>query len=123
MALDPGTVLGVGLAVLGTVISIVIWLASTKAARITAEESSPSAYLQKVDQEAYERARRIYEAAIDQLENELNRVNNMARDLQEQVVKLNIELLNLRAKNLGVSSGLSPSPAPDTSNPIGDSGS
>ena len=123
MALDPGTVLGVGLAVLGTVISIVIWLASTKAARITAEESSPSAYLQKVDQEAYERARRIYEAAIDQLENELNRVNNMARDLQEQVVKLNIELLNLRAKNLGVSSGLSPSPAPYTSNPIGDSGS
>jgi hypothetical protein len=94
--LDPGTVLGIGLAIFGTVISIVIWIASTRATNITKSEATPSAYLRRVDDEAFDRARRIYEAAIDQLEEELRRVNGMAQELQLEVFKLSTELARIR---------------------------
>jgi len=96
--LDPGTVLGIGLAIFGTVISIVIWIASTRANNITKSEATPSAYLRRVDDEAFDRARRIYEAAIDQLEEELRRVNTLAQDLQLEVFKLNTELVRIRQR-------------------------
>jgi len=94
--LDPGTVLGIGLAIIGTVISIVIWIASTRASNITKSEATPSAYLRRIDDEAFDRAKRIYEAAIDQLEEELRRVNTMAQELQLEVFKLSTELVRIR---------------------------
>lgn len=96
--IDPGVALGSGLGVMSIVIAIVIWLASTRAARIAEVETNPSAYLKKVDEEAYERARKIYEAAIDQLEDELRRVSSQARDLQLEVQRLNLELIRVRRK-------------------------
>ena len=96
--IDPGIALGSGLGVMSIVIAIVIWLASTRAAHIAETETSPSAYLRQVDEEAYERARKIYEAAIDQLEDELRRVSNQARDLQLEVQRLNYELIRVRRK-------------------------
>lgn len=96
--IDPGVALGSGLGIMSIVIAIVIWLASTRAAHIAETEQNPSAYLRKVDEEAYDRARKIYEAAIDQLEDELTRVSNQARDLQLEVQKLNMELIRVRRK-------------------------
>lgn len=96
--IDPGVALGSGLGVMSIVIAVVIWLASTRAARIAETEATPSSYLRKVDEEAYERARRIYEAAIDQLEDELRRVSSQARDLQLEVQRLNYELIRVRRK-------------------------
>src|SRR5215467_16252685 len=92
MGLDPGTVLGVGLAVMSIAVSIAIWLGSTRAAKIKEQEENPSALIRRIDEEAYERARKIYESAIDKLEDELSRVNTMARDLQAEVYRLNREL-------------------------------
>lgn len=108
---DPGTALAVGLGIMSIVIAIVIWLASTRAAKIAEAEETPSAVLRKVDEEAYERARKIYEAAIDQLEDELSRVNTMARDLQAEVYRLNKELIRVRAR-------LRPDDQDDPSGPI-----
>jgi len=109
--IDPGTALGVGLGIMSIIIAIVIWLASTRAARVAEAEQTPSAYLRKVDEDAYERARKIYEAAIDQLEDELARVNTMARDLQAEVYRLNTELLRVRSR-------LRPEDVSDPSGPI-----
>jgi uncharacterized protein YlxW (UPF0749 family) len=96
--IDPGVALGSGLGVMSIVIAIVIWLASTHAAHVAEADSNPNAYLRKVDAEAYERARQIYEAAIDQLEDELHRLAEQARDLQLEVQRLNSELVRVRRK-------------------------
>lgn len=96
--IDPGVALGSGLGVMSIVIAIVIWLASTRAAKIAESEQNPSAYLRRVDEEAFERARKIYEAAIDQLEDELRRISGQARDLQLEVQRLNAELVRVRRK-------------------------
>lgn len=98
ITLDPGVVLGSGLAIMSIIISIVIWYVSTRAVKRGDEEETPAAYIRKVDEEAYDRARKIYEAAIDQLEDELSRVNNMARELQLEVYRLNSELVRIRRK-------------------------
>lgn len=98
LTLDPGVVLGAGLAIMSIIISIVIWYVSTRAVKRGEAEETPAAYIRQVDEEAYERARKIYEAAIDQLEDELSRVNNMARELQLEVFRLNSELVRIRRK-------------------------
>ena len=97
--MDPGVVISIILAVLGVAITIVIWIASTRAVRIQQAQAGPSALLRSVDEDAYERARKIYEGAIDQLESEVVRLNDQVRGLQDEVLRLNSEVIRLRGKN------------------------
>lgn len=96
--MDAGTLIAIILAVLGVAITIVIWIASTRAVKLQEAGGSPSAYLRSVDEEAYERARKIYEGAIDQLEREVVRLNGQVREFQVEMVQLNTEVIRLRSK-------------------------
>ena len=98
--MDSSTLLAVSIGLIGIIISIVIWLASTRAAKISEREATPSAYLRKIDEEAYERARKIYEAAITQLESKIERLNKQVHDFQNEVSMLNSEVIRLRRKFL-----------------------
>lgn len=100
--MDPGVLISLIVAVLGVAITIVIWIASTRAVRVQQAETNPAAYLRSVDEDAYERARKIYEGAIDQLESEVVRLNSQVRDLQNEVIRLNSDVVRLRNKNRGL---------------------
>jgi len=108
--MDPNILLAIVLAFIGIGISIVIWLASTHAAKIQEQNATPSAYLKSVDAEAYERAKRIYEAAIDQLQDEVDRLNQQLRDFQAEILRLNSEVLRLRRKMIDNGDDSGPQP-------------
>jgi predicted RNase H-like nuclease (RuvC/YqgF family) len=96
--MDPTTILTIAIGFLGVAISIVIWLASTHASRVQEHENTPSAYLKQVDMEAYERARKIYEGAIEQLESEITRLQSQLREFQTEVAQLTTEVTRLRSR-------------------------
>jgi HAMP domain-containing protein len=98
--MDAGVLVSLIVAIIGVAITVVIWLASTRAVR------PQSNILRSVDEDAYERARKIYEGAIDQLETEVVRLNTQVRELQSETIKLNGELARLRG--LGHHSGDTP---------------
>lgn len=96
--MDPGTLIALIVGVVGVAITIIIWIASTRAVRFQEAQASPAAYLRSVDEDAYERARKIYEGAIDQLESEVIRLNSQIRDFQEEIRHLNSEIIGLRGR-------------------------
>jgi len=107
--MGEGVLISILLAAVSIGITIAIWVASTHAAKVTAENESPPAILRKVDADAYERARRIYEGAIEQLESEVNRLQQQlseqntraerqAREFEVKVAALNAEVGRLLAK-------------------------
>src|SRR5436190_21437013 len=93
--MDEATFVTIVLAGSSLAVSIIIWVASTHAARESGNQESPRAILAKVDSEAYERARSIYEGAIDQLESEVQRLQSQ---LTDQSTRFSHELSNFQAE-------------------------
>src|SRR5207247_4087566 len=86
--MDQATFITIILGGSSLVISIIIWVASTQAAKVSAESSSPAAVLLKVDADAYDRAKSIYESAISQLESEVRRLQTQ---LSEQAIRIDTQ--------------------------------
>lgn len=110
--MDEATLITIALAAISLMVSFIIWIASTHAARIAKETESPDAILRKVDADAYERARQIYESAIQQLENEVLRLQQQlteatrqvamqARQFQAEISHLQGEIIRLHQRSMG----------------------
>lgn len=111
--MDEATFITIILAAVSLTVSFIIWVASTHAARLAKESESPQAVLRKVDADAYDRAKGIYESAIQQLENEVLRLQEQlteatrqvalqAREFSAQISKLQGEVFRLHRKSLGM---------------------
>lgn len=86
------------LAVLGILVSVVIWAASTHAARIQARESRAVKSEGAIDLEALHSVIKVYETTIQQLEDEVRRLREEARSFQEKAIGLQAELQHFREK-------------------------
>jgi chromosome segregation ATPase len=85
-------------AVPSLIVAVIGYRASTRAARIstTAEEQAASvasaATRSSVEAEAYQRARGIYESALNQLQEQADRLQEQAEKLQERLDRVNEQL-------------------------------
>lgn len=79
-------------------ISVAVFFAATHAARIQAEAASRSTR-ETVDAAAYERAKQIYESAIDQLEQELTRMRSRLLEFEQEVNLLRGQVAHLERAN------------------------
>lgn len=95
--IDPNLLLTVFLGLLGIVVSVVIWAASTHAARVQARESR-LARENLIDVQTLNEVKRIYESAIQQLEGEVGRLRAEARKFEERAIHLESELAHLRER-------------------------
>jgi predicted RNase H-like nuclease (RuvC/YqgF family) len=84
------------LGLLGIIVSVVIWAASTHAARVTAREARLSRE-SLVDIETLNQIKAVYESAIQQLEAEVGRLRSEARQFEQRALALEAELHQLRA--------------------------
>lgn len=107
--MDRGIYISIVLAFIGILVSVVIWRVSTKAGEYQRDTASPGTILKKVDADAYERARQIYEGAISQLENEVDRLQQQLaaqqrdyerihRENSAEILRLNSEVIKLHRK-------------------------
>lgn len=106
--MDEATAITIIIGAISLAVTIIIYIASTHAVRVQTENSNPNAVLSRVDAEAYDRAKRVYEAAIDQLEEETVRLQSQSRDLQAEVLRQSAELARLRARLGAANSGAIP---------------
>lgn len=83
------------LGLLGIIISVVIWAASTHAARVQAREARLSREA-LVDIETLNQIKKVYESAITQLEDEVSRLRVQARTFEERALTLDRELAALK---------------------------
>jgi|SRR5215469_10697204 len=83
------------LGILGILVSVVIWAASTHAARVQAREARLSREA-LIDVETLNQIKKVYESAIAQLEDEVRRLRAEARTFEEKALALETELQHLR---------------------------
>ena len=83
------------LGLMGIVISVVIWAASTHAARVQAREARLSREA-LIDVDTLNQIKRVYESAIQQLEEEVRRLRVEARTFEEKAINMERELSRLR---------------------------
>lgn len=98
--MDAGVLISIILAVLGIAITVVIWIASTRAVRTTQAQETPGSYLRTVDEDAYRRAREIYEGAIDRAEKENGRLNEQLSFQNDQLTTQSAEIMRLNRENV-----------------------
>ncbi|MGW4663166.1 hypothetical protein [Streptosporangium sandarakinum] len=98
--------MGAALALIGTVLGgIVAGRAAVKANRVTAQsaervaEQNAAAERARVESEAFSRAREIYDHAITELREELERVRTQYERTQEQLDKISEKLLTERSSS------------------------
>ena len=107
--MDEATLLTIVLSAVSITVTILIWVASTHAARIAEDNRSPDALLRKTEADAYERARSVYEGAIDQLEREVQRLQQQlteatqkaaadARAFEAKMTRLSLEIARLQGR-------------------------
>lgn len=97
ISLSPDVLLATFLAVLGMAVSVVIWAASTHAARVQAREARMMGE-GIIDSAAVEQIRRVYESAIGQLESEVERLKKQALQFEQRAISLEAEVRRLRAR-------------------------
>lgn len=102
-------IIGAALALIGTVVmGIVAGRASVKANRVTAQsaervaEQNAAAERARVESEAFSRAREIYDHAITELREELDRIRTQYERTQEQLDKISDKLSQERTSSQGV---------------------
>jgi peptidoglycan hydrolase CwlO-like protein len=96
--MDPVVIISIVLALITIAVSITVFFASTHAARIQAEETRRNAR-EAVDAAAYERAKKIYESAIAQLEAEVARMRAQVREFEAETTHLQLQISSLRRTN------------------------
>jgi hypothetical protein len=95
--MDAGTLIALIVGVIGIAITIVIWVASTRAVNTQRSQESP-AYFRTVDEAAIERASRVYERTIDDLETEITTRRHHEADQNQEIIRLNKELSRARRR-------------------------
>jgi hypothetical protein len=97
--MDAGTLIALIVGVIGIAITIVIWVASTRAVNTQrSQESQSPAYFRTVDEAAIERASRVYERTIDDLETEITTRRHHEAEQNQEIIKLNKELSKARRR-------------------------
>lgn len=86
------------LGVLTAMIAVATYLGAARAGK-----SQASTAIAQIEADAYNRARAIYEAAIDQLEEQVTRLQDQVDNLQEEVNLLRVSNRKLRQKVEGES--------------------
>jgi hypothetical protein len=95
--MDAGTLIALIVGVIGLAITIVIWVASTRAVNIQRSQEAPPGF-HTVDEAAIERASRVYERTIDDLEEEVTSRRRHEREQYQEIARLNMELSRARRK-------------------------
>jgi hypothetical protein len=106
--MDAGTIIALIVGVLGVAITIVIWLAATRAVNVQKSQEDPDAYFRTVGQDAWASAKRIYDGTIEQLENEVQRQGRQIADQNDEIIRLNREIVRIRNRRAGEDSGPQP---------------
>jgi hypothetical protein len=97
--MDPGTLVALIIGVIGIAITVVIWMASTRAVSTQVTQQDPGSYFRSVDNDAWGRAKTIYEGTIDQLEREVQRQGSQLTDQNDEIIRLNRENIRLRRRS------------------------
>jgi hypothetical protein len=106
--MDAGTIIAIILGVVGIAITIVIWMASTKAVKIQQAQESPGSLFRSIEESAVERAQKTYEGIIDRQEKEILGLNDQVTGLYAEVLKLNRDNIRLRNRRPGDSDDSGP---------------
>jgi hypothetical protein len=99
--MDAGTIIAIILGVVGIAITVVIWIASTRAVKSSQAAEGPSSLFRAIEESAVERAQKTYEGVIDRQERELAGLNKQVMDLYTEVIRLNRDNSRLRTKGPG----------------------
>jgi predicted RNase H-like nuclease (RuvC/YqgF family) len=107
--MDAGTLIALIVGVIGIAITVVIWIASTRAVNTQKAQEAPG-YFRTVDEAAIERASRVYERTIDELEEEIQTRRGHEREQNEEIMRLNRELSRANRKLQALQEDTGPQP-------------
>ena len=91
--MDPGTLAGIIVGALATLISLFAYVTSSKATKTQAETASKA-----VDAGAYSRAQAIYEASLHQLEIQVTRLQEQSERMRKQLENAEDTIMDLRSQ-------------------------